>query len=202
MSMTLEHLAKVFDWYRKKLAELGVAPVRHAEVRVWAEDGVRTDGALMDLRRRLLEHGAWMVEKALAEFLPAKDHEKANRWLGWVQCDLAVAGVYTIDHTRDHNRSEDEGPKGVYLSGQQAEALRNVVKYLWGVERADAEQHVSEGNPLAGHVFVDLVVLDNVLQGTDLAPEAYLDSHLDTQDEDEQGQGPIVLPIDPTAGGT
>jgi hypothetical protein len=53
------------------------------------------------------------------------------------------------------------------------DALASVLAYCWEDEQADARDAYRESGTLAGHVFVDLVQLDNWLHGTDRKPEDY-----------------------------
>jgi hypothetical protein len=54
------------------------------------------------------------------------------------------------------------------------EALQNVLHYCWADEKEDARDYLRENGHLTGHVFADLVALDNWLHGTRHAAEGYL----------------------------
>jgi hypothetical protein len=54
-------------------------------------------------RRMVTQHVMWMLGQ-IPEFVYAGKREKADRWLGWVQCALWALGFYSIGQARDHNR--------------------------------------------------------------------------------------------------
>mgnify|MGYP003661220105 FL=1 len=57
------------------------------------------------------------------------------------------------------------------MTQEQRDALRALIEYSWEDERDDfAENQEQRGN----HIFESLVVLENMLSGTDYAPEYWL----------------------------
>ena len=81
------------------------------------------------------------------------------------------------------------------------EALRNVLHDCWADEKDDAEDHLRENGTLAGHVFADLVALDNWLHGTGHTPESYLTDEDDPVAEarrllDDAGDAPDAATLD------
>ena len=57
-------------------------------------------------RRMVGNHMAWMVRE-IESFVAAGKIEKANRWLGFLQCGLWALGIHHIEQMRTHNRGED-----------------------------------------------------------------------------------------------
>ena len=65
-------------------------------------------------------------------------------------------------------------------------SMKAVVAYNWESELEDAKEEGPEG-----HVFTDLVVLDNFINGTDASVESYIgdDDEDDEDDEDDDEEG-------------
>jgi hypothetical protein len=62
------------------------------------------------------------------------------------------------------------------LNQQQCEALDRLIQYSWVDELNDYQECETENpeNLRSGHIFEDLVLLDNVLNGIDKTPEDHL----------------------------
>lgn len=58
------------------------------------------------------------------------------------------------------------------MTEEQKQALDAVVQYNWEEELTDFTEDENESR--AEHVFRHLVLLDNMLNGTDFTPESYL----------------------------
>ena len=57
------------------------------------------------------------------------------------------------------------------LTEKQIKALKEVIQYNWADERRDFEQ-----NPCINHFFEHLVVLDNLVSGTNYTAEAWIEN--------------------------
>jgi hypothetical protein len=86
---------KVLASYEARLVSLGVTPVR-------------VEGDRPSPSHEILKgHALWMVgriREMLVGDVSASDFEKTMRWLGFVQCALWAAGVFTINEMKEHNR--------------------------------------------------------------------------------------------------
>lgn len=77
----------------------------------------------------------------------------------------------------------------IVLNEDGIEHLKAVIHYNWGDERRDYETQIAEGNDASCHVFVSLVALDNLVNGTHCAPTDYVES-----DEEQKINPPEPLP--------
>ena len=51
-------------------------------------------------------HIRWMLDE-IEKFGP-EDHDKAQRWLGFIQGALWADGVFSIDQMREHNKADSK----------------------------------------------------------------------------------------------
>jgi hypothetical protein len=67
--------------------------------------------------------------------------------------------------------------KAICLTQQQGEALDRLIQYNWRDELEDYREceTVNEENLRVGHIFTDLVMLDNALNDTGWTPEDHLE---------------------------
>jgi hypothetical protein len=89
-------------------------------------------------------------------------------------------GIAAVCLEWDTLRRADEGD-GVVPAAIR-EALQDVLHYTWADEKEDARHRLRENGDLTGHVFADLVALDNWLHATDHTPESYLTGEDDLAD--------------------
>ena len=107
--MTAEHIRRVLERYCADLRALGTEEKRHDTATIvrplrrdWPFDTFGTN------LKHLSEHTLWMAQHVLTVFLPTTgpvQMDKANRWLGWIQCALMIIGLVSIEEARDHNRA-------------------------------------------------------------------------------------------------
>ncbi len=112
--MTEEHIRRVLTRYVGELRGLGTRAFRHdtaaLQPTVTMTQPVTYHGPNLG---RLAEHAMWMALHVLSEFLPEggpAQLDKANRWLGWIQCALMIIGLVSIEEARDHNRTPAPKP--------------------------------------------------------------------------------------------
>jgi hypothetical protein len=92
--VTNEQISEVLAKYEEYLSPYGV-PLRHT-----------SDGVVPD-ETQAARHILWMCGE-VRKFLQDGRHEKAHRWLGFIQGVLWKLGHYTISDMRGHNTSRPE----------------------------------------------------------------------------------------------
>lgn len=90
MSSDLQNLVTM---YMRELMTLGREPIR-MNIRL----------PIRDVPPITFEnHLLWMCEHIERALIPAGQIEKAQRWLGFIQCGLSYLGKYSIDDLRSHD---------------------------------------------------------------------------------------------------
>jgi hypothetical protein len=54
-------------------------------------------------------------------------------------------------------------------------SISNVIGMYWDMELENAKEFYKENGTLEGHIFCDLVALDNLINNRDAKPEDYLE---------------------------
>ena len=102
MEHKLEYLVYLFEKYRglviEDMMQGGIAPESICNTKDFADDPIAA-----------LHHIIWMCGNAVKmiheiENPDDKFYGKMNRWLGFIQCYLIIAGMTTIDAERDATR--------------------------------------------------------------------------------------------------
>jgi hypothetical protein len=101
--MTTDKMQGLLDLYWEALDEMDISPISapdyeefvdgEREPRWDTQEALEYVMAMLQGMREMLDEGS-------------ENHEKLNRWLGFVQGVLWVEGVYTLSEMRRHNRSE------------------------------------------------------------------------------------------------
>lgn len=103
--MTVKHLQDLLISYAQDLIRRGYYSSRKDDAIEFPEP------ILKDADKRMpLEHALWMCEESLG-FIRDGDHEKAMRWLCFIQGTLWFCRVYTIEQMREHSRPPERGGK-------------------------------------------------------------------------------------------
>jgi hypothetical protein len=90
--MDRAHLLQVIEIYRRKLEELNIPKLDFPHDKHSPKPN------------HVIEHAHDMLDMMVG-FVEEGRLDKANRWLGFVQCALWSTGVYTLNELKDHNRS-------------------------------------------------------------------------------------------------
>lgn len=87
------NLQKLVAKYKAELASFGREPIR-MNIRQTIRDVPPV---------RFEDHLLWMCEHIEKNLIPENQVEKAQRWLGFIQCGMSYLGMYTIDDLRGHD---------------------------------------------------------------------------------------------------
>lgn len=78
--------------YESFFRSLGVRPVRNTD------------------EPASLGHCMWMCHESIAKIESGlSDIAKVNRWIGWIQCALVNADIFSLDDCRAHSSSSEVG---------------------------------------------------------------------------------------------
>ncbi len=89
--MTEPQLLAVLEQYDGLLAAMGVEAIEHDHTLTCQSEAAA------------LQHVRSMIP-TMRGFVAEGDQRRVDRWLGWAQGVLWVAGVFTLAEERDHNR--------------------------------------------------------------------------------------------------
>jgi hypothetical protein len=97
-TVTADKIRDVTALYKTILRRRGYAALRASDVATVPTGGL-LNGATVEL-----QHVLWMCDEI--DRLLESQLDRANRWLGFVQGVLWMAGVFTIRELADHNHGE------------------------------------------------------------------------------------------------
>lgn len=115
--MTPKKLTAILRSYQHDLKNRGVRAIQFSDEQY--------NSKLPDIpTNAILSHSAWMCKEAIKHTRSGKI-EKAMRWLGDIQGMLSMAGLYTINHLKEHSR-----PRCPHCHGPEGECREQVEQPL------------------------------------------------------------------------